>query len=91
MNLENRMEPTGEMTPEQHGAIQHAVRIGSLLVNDHPEIAELYRNGMSHPEIAENLDVKRVMVFLVMRLPEIQFIMQLQAMLVVLAQSLMMA
>ena len=53
------MEPTGEMTPEQHSAIGHSVRIGSLLVIDHPEIAELYRNGMTHSGIAENLNVKR--------------------------------
>ena len=52
------MEPTGEMTPGQVGAIQHSIRIGSLLVNDHPEIAELYRDGMSYPGIAEILDVK---------------------------------
>ena len=50
------MEPTGEMTPGQVGAIQHSIRIGSLLVNDHPEIAELYRDGMSYPGIAEILD-----------------------------------
>ena len=53
------MEPTGEMTPEKYSAIEHSVRIGSLLVIDHPEIAELYRDGMTHLGIAENLDVKR--------------------------------
>ena len=52
------MEPTGEMSSEQIGAIRHSVRIGSLLVNDHPEIAELYGDGMSYPGIAESLDVK---------------------------------
>ena len=52
------MEPTGEMSSEQIGAIRHSVRIGSLLVNDHPEIAELYRDGMTQPGIAESLDVK---------------------------------
>jgi len=58
MSLENMMEPTGELSSDQIGAIRHSVRIGSLLVNDHPEIAELYRGGMSYSEIAENLDVK---------------------------------
>ena len=58
MGLENMMEPTGELSSEQIGAIRHSVRISSLLVNDHPEIAELYRNGMTHSGIAESLDVK---------------------------------
>ena len=53
------MEPTGEMTPEKYSAIEHSIRIGSLLVIDHPEIAELYRDGMTHSGIAEILDVKR--------------------------------
>ena len=53
------MEPTGEMSSEQIGAIEHSIRIGSLLVIDHPEIAELYRDGMTHSGIAEILDVKR--------------------------------
>ena len=53
------MEPTGEMSSEQIGAIEHSIRIGSLLVNDHPEIAELYRDGMTQSRIAEILDVKR--------------------------------
>ena len=58
MNLENRMEQTRKMTPKQHGAVYHAVRIGRILVNDHPEIADMYRKGMSYSEIAENLDVE---------------------------------
>ena len=58
MSLEKMMEPPGELSSEQIGAIHHSVRIGSLLVNDHPEIAELYRDGMTHPGIAEILDVK---------------------------------
>jgi hypothetical protein len=58
MSLENMMEPTGEMAPEQISAIKRSIEIGSLLVNDHPEIAELYRDGMTHPGIAEILDVK---------------------------------
>ena len=58
MSLENMMEPTGELSSEQIGAIHHSVRIGKQLVNDHPEIAELYRGGMTHPGIAEILDVK---------------------------------
>ena len=53
------MEPTGELTPEKYSAIEHSIRIGSLLVIDHPEIAELYRDGMTHSGIAEILDVKR--------------------------------
>ena len=52
------MEPTGELSSEQIGAIKRSIEIGSLLVNDHPEIAELYRDGMTHPGIAEILDVK---------------------------------
>ena len=42
MSLENMMEPTGELSSEQIGAIRHSVRIGSLLVNDHPETGERY-------------------------------------------------
>ncbi len=57
MSLENMMEPTGELSSEQIGAIKRSIEIGSLLVNDHPEIAELYRGGMTHSGIAENLDV----------------------------------
>ena len=53
------MEPTGEMSSEQHSAIRHSIEIGKRLVIDHPEIAELYRDGMSYPGIAESLDVKR--------------------------------
>ena len=52
------MEQTRKMTPKQHGAVYHAVRIGRILVNDHPEIADMYRKGMSYSEIAENLDVE---------------------------------
>ena len=59
MSLENMMEPTGELSSDQIGAIKQSVRIGSLLVNDHPEIAELYRDGMTHSGIAARLDVKR--------------------------------
>jgi hypothetical protein len=58
MSLEKMMEPTGEMAPEQISAIKRSIEIGSLLVNDHPEIAKLYRDGMTHSGIAENLDVK---------------------------------
>jgi hypothetical protein len=58
MSLEKMMEPTGELSSEQIGAIKRSIEIGSLLVNDHPEIAELYRGGMTHSGIAENLDVK---------------------------------
>ena len=58
MSLENMMEPTGELSSDQIGAIRHSIEIGSLLVNDHPEIAKLYRDGMTHSGIAENLDVK---------------------------------
>ena len=53
------MEPTGEMAPEQISAIKRSIEIGSLLVNDHPEIAELYRGGMTYSGIAARLDVKR--------------------------------
>ena len=59
MTLENMMEPTGELSSEQISAIHHSVRIGKQLVNYHPEIAELYRDGMTHSGIAESLDVKR--------------------------------
>ena len=52
------MEPTGELSSDQISAIRHSIRIGSLLVNDHPEIAELYRDGMTHSGIVEDLDVK---------------------------------
>ena len=52
------MEQTRKMTPKQHGAVYHAVRIGRILVNDHPEIADMYREGMSYSEIVENLDVE---------------------------------
>ena len=59
MSLEKMMEPTGEMAPEQISAIKRSIEIGSLLVNDHPEIAELYRGGMTYSGIAARLDVKR--------------------------------
>ena len=52
------MEPTGELSSEQIGAIKRSIEIGSLLVNDHPEIAKLYRDGMTYSGIAESLDVK---------------------------------
>ena len=52
------MEPTGEMSSEQHSAIRHSIEIGKRLIIDHPEIAEWYRDGMSHSGIAESLDVK---------------------------------
>jgi len=58
MTLENRMEQTGELSPEQITAIKHSLRIGVLLVNEHPEIANMYREGLTHPEIAEKLNVK---------------------------------
>ena len=52
------MKPTGEMSSEQIGAIRHSIEIGKRLIIDHPEIAEWYRDGMSHSGIAESLDVK---------------------------------
>ena len=59
MNLENIMESTGELTPDQVGAISHSIRVGRLLVNDYPEIADMYRKGMSHSGIAKKYDVKK--------------------------------
>jgi hypothetical protein len=59
MSLENMMEPTGELSSDQISAIKHSIEIGKQLVNDHPEIAELYRDGMTHSGIAARLDVKR--------------------------------
>ncbi len=58
MSLENMMEPTGEMAPEQISAIKRSIEIGRQLVNYHPEIAKLYRDGMTYSGIAESLDVK---------------------------------
>lgn len=58
MNLEDRTEQTEVLSPQQHSAIRHSIRIGGLLVNDHPEIADMYREGRFHPEIAEILDVE---------------------------------
>lgn len=52
------MKQTRKMTPKQHGAVYHAVRIGRILVNDHPEIAGMYRKGMTYSEIADNLNVE---------------------------------
>ena len=52
------MEPTGELSSDQISAIKHSIEIGKQLVNDHPEIAELYRDGMTYSGIAESLDVK---------------------------------
>jgi len=62
MSIENTMEQTGELTPDQRGAIEHSIRIGGLLVNEHPEIARMYREGMYHVEIAEFFDVKGIYV-----------------------------
>ena len=47
-----------ELLPEQIAAIRWAVIAGKQLQKDHPEIADLYRSGRTHPEIVEELQVQ---------------------------------
>ena len=53
-NLENKLD-----SPEQTFAVICSIRIGMALVGDHPEIAEMYRGGKTHPQIAEELCIKK--------------------------------
>lgn len=56
--LEKIIKQTREISQEKYNAIQYSIRIGRQLINDHPEMADMYREGMSHPKIAEILEVK---------------------------------
>ena len=58
MNVERRREKKGGRSQAQYSAIKFGIRIGRLLVNDHPEIEGLYRAGKFQAEIAEIIDVK---------------------------------
>ncbi len=51
--------PEGEYhaidSPEQAAAVKHSKRIAEELVIEHPEIADLYRQGLSYSEIAAQI------------------------------------
>ncbi|MCH8945432.1 MAG: hypothetical protein IIA85_00730 [Nanoarchaeota archaeon] len=62
MTIENLESRTGnleyrELTPEQATAIRRKISLGRELQILHPEIAEDYRNGMFHKEIAEKYNI----------------------------------
>ena len=45
-------------TPEQVGAISRGIKLGRTLQRDHPEIADLYRAGLTATEISEELGIE---------------------------------
>ena len=47
-----------ELTNEQLGAISRGIKLGEALIKDHPEIADLWREGMFAPAIVEELDIQ---------------------------------
>jgi hypothetical protein len=47
-----------EITKEQCAAISRSIKLGEILIKDHSEIADLYREGMFAPAIAEKLDIQ---------------------------------
>jgi len=70
MDLEGRSE--GNLGVEQIWAIQLGARLGRLIKEKHPEVADLYRSGMFMREIAQRYgsllknysdDIKRTAVF----------------------------
>ena len=47
-----------ELSPDQYSAIIGSIELGKTLTKDHPEIAELYRQGNSLSTIMEELDIQ---------------------------------
>ena len=47
-----------EKTSEQLGAITRGIKLGRTLTKEHPEIAELYREGNTLSTIMEELDIQ---------------------------------
>jgi len=47
-----------ELTNEQFAVIKREIKLGRTLREDHPEIADLYREGMFAPTIAEELNIQ---------------------------------
>ncbi|MCH7850228.1 MAG: hypothetical protein IH845_01145 [Nanoarchaeota archaeon] len=48
----------GELSPRQFTAIKGSIDLGRTLTEEHPEIANLYREGSSIPQIVEELDIQ---------------------------------
>lgn len=53
----DELQISRDLTPEQFGAIKRSIELGRILQEEHPEIAESYRNGCFVREIVEELDI----------------------------------
>ena len=57
-NLESDNGNGKNLSPRQFSAIKRGIDFGRILVEEHPEIADFYREGISQEKIAEMLDLK---------------------------------
>ena len=51
-------ETRRDLSPEQVGAIKRSIELGRTLQQEHPEIADLYRQGYTLPDIVGELDIR---------------------------------
>jgi len=58
VDLDNKIEGYGDLSPEQISAIRRTIRLGFTLQNDYPEVAELYKQGSTQREIVETLGLQ---------------------------------
>lgn len=58
VDLDNKLDSYGDLSSEQIGAIRRTIRLGLTLQHDHPEIAELYKQGHTQRDISEILKLQ---------------------------------
>lgn len=56
---EERKRRQKNFPPERWAAIRKSIHLGRMLIEEHPEIADLWRQGFSRPEIIRRLNIKQ--------------------------------